>query len=315
VTDGKSVFFLFGTGDLAKLDFDGKIAWQQNVTAKHGPLAINWGYGNSPLLYKDKLYITVLRNHGKDKQNPLESFLLALNPADGSEIWTHVRPSDANQETLETYATPMPVDVDGKTQLVINDGEYMTGHDADSGAELWRFGSYTPGKQPDRRMVISPVAGAGYVWVTAAKHNSPFYAVKLAGAKDKLATTQAAWTNPDISPDCCTPLFYNNALFVLDGDKKTLAKIDPATGKKTWSGSLPGPSVFRASLTGADGKLYVVRVTGEVYVLSAGDEFKVLSELPLGEGSSGDVGSVASIAIAHGNLFVRTPKTLYCFKK
>ena len=72
--------------------------------------------------------------------------------------------------------------------------------------------------------------------------------------------------------------------------------------------------VFRASLTGADGKLYVVRVTGEVYVLSAGSEFKILSELALGEGTE-NVGSVASVAIAHGNLFVRTPKTLYCFKK
>ena len=37
-------------------------------------------------------------------------------------------------------------------------------------------------------------------------------------------------------------------------------------------------------------------------------------ELALGEGSE-NIGCVSSIAVAHGNLFVRTPKTLYCFKK
>ena len=114
--------------------------------------------------------------------------------------------------------------------------------------------------------------------------------------------------------------------------EKRLQKIDPKTGNKIWSGSFNPPGtpeakggrpgknapggkgVFRASPTGADGKIYCVRVTGEVYVLSAGDEFKILSELPLGEGSE-NVGTVSSVAIAHGNLFVRTPKTLYCFKK
>ncbi|HLX63377.1 MAG TPA: PQQ-binding-like beta-propeller repeat protein [Planctomycetota bacterium] len=317
VTDGQSVFFLYGNGELAKLDFAGNILWQKNITSDNGPLAINWGYGNSPLLFKDKLYITVLRNHGNDRSKPLDSFLLALNPKDGSVIWRHVRESDAVQETLETYATPMPVNVNGKDQLLINDGEYLTGHDAETGKELWRFGSYTPGKQPDRRMVVSPVAGAGFTWVTAAKHASPFYAIKLNGASGTLKTSQAAWNLPDITPDCCTSLFYSGSLFVFDGDKKaSLVKVDPDTGDKKWTGSLamPGKGVFRASPTGGDGKIYLVRVTGEVYVISAGDEFKILSELSLGEGSE-NVGTVSSVALSQGNAFVRTPKTLYCFKK
>ena len=316
VTDGQGVYYLYGTGDLAKLDMDGKIVWQQNVTKDNGPLTINWGYGSSPLLFKDKLYITVLRNHGDDKSKPLDSYLLALKPSDGSVIWKHVRPSDAVQETLETYATPMPVEVNGKWQLIINDGEYMTGHDADSGAELWRFGSYTPTKKPDRRMVISPVAGGGNAYITAAKKGSSFFAVKLGGTGDIFKTGQS-WTLDESQPDCCTPAFYNGSLFILDGDKKAaLLKLDPKTGAKAWTGNLvmPGKGVFRASPTAGDGKIYVVRVTGDAYVISAGNEFKILSELALGEGSE-NVGTVSSMSIAHGNVFVRTPKNLYCFKK
>ena len=51
---GKSVFFLYGTGDLAGLDMDGKILWQKNIVKDYGMFSIQWGYGNSPLLFKDK---------------------------------------------------------------------------------------------------------------------------------------------------------------------------------------------------------------------------------------------------------------------
>ncbi len=318
VTDGEGVYYLYGTGDVAKLTMDGKIVWQQNVTKDNGPLTINWGYGSSPLLFKDKMYITVLRNHGDDKSKPLDSYLMALKPSDGSVIWKHVRPSDAVQETLETYATPMPVEVNGKWQLLINDGEYMTGHDADSGEELWRFGSYTPGKQPDRRMVVSPIAGGGKCYCTAAKTASPIYAVNLDKTSKIIKTSEAAWVDedPQSQPDCTTPLYYNNALYVMSDKKSELIKVDPKTGKKLLGLDLKvkGKGVFRASPAAGDGKIYLVRVTGEAYVISAGDELKVLSEVATGEGSEA-IGAVSSVAISQGNVFVRTPKTLYCFKK
>ncbi|MEI6233709.1 MAG: PQQ-binding-like beta-propeller repeat protein [Planctomycetota bacterium] len=319
VTDGSSVYFLYGNGDLAGLDMDGKILWQKNIVKDYGTFSIQWGYGNSPLLFKGKLYITVLRrDKWKGAEGTLESFLLALSPKDGSVIWKHVRPTDAVAETQESYATPMPVEVNGKTQLLINDGEYMTGHDPETGTELWRFGSYTPTKNPDRRMVVSPIAGAGHFYCTAAKTASPIYGVKLDGLANTVKTSAAAWTidEKNSQPDCTTPLFYNNNLFVMSDKMSALMKIEPKTGKKIWSGSLleKGKGVFRASPTGGDGKVYLVRVTGEAYVFSAGDEYKVLSELALGEGSE-NIGCVSSVAISGGNVFVRTPKHLYCFKK
>jgi outer membrane protein assembly factor BamB len=313
VTDGQAVYFLFGTGDLARLDLNGKIVWQKSLTQEYGPFTIGWGYGSSPLLYKDKLYILLLRNKGDDKKKPLDSLLIALNPKDGSELWKRVRPSDAIAESLESYATPIPVEHDGKTELAIVGGDCMTGNDPETGNEIWRFGTLNPTRKPDRRLVVSAVAGGGNVYCAGAKHQAPLYAVKLGGSGDIFKTHQA-WKAIDFPPDCCTPLFYNNALFVLDGDKKVVTKYDPKTGDKIWNGALPGNSVFRASPTGADGKIYAVRVTGEVYVLSAGNEFKILSELALDEGDD-NTGCVSSIAIAHGNILVRTPKTLFCFKK
>ncbi len=317
VTDGQAVFFLYGSGDLAKLSMKGEILWQKNLVTDYGMFSIQWGYGNSPLLFKDKLYITVMRrDKWRGQDGTFDSFLLALNPKDGKEIWKHVRPTEAKAETQESYATPMPVEVNGKWQLLINDGEYMTGHDAETGEELWRFGIYGPDKRGDKRMVVSPIAGGGNFYVTAAKTTSPIYAAKLANPGGAIKLSDAVWSidEPKSQPDCTTPLFYNNSLFVMSDPKSSLMKVDPASGKKIWEGSLKGPGVFRASPTGGDGKIYLVRVNGDAYVLSAGDEFKVLSELALEEGNE-DIGTVSSMAISQGNVFVRTPKTLYCFKK
>jgi len=55
VTDGKAVFILFGTGDLAAYDFFGKELWTRNIGKDFGKFSIMWLYGSSPLLYKDKL--------------------------------------------------------------------------------------------------------------------------------------------------------------------------------------------------------------------------------------------------------------------
>src|SRR4030095_11631364 len=61
VTDGKTVYALFGTGDLAAFDFEGKELGKRNLGADDGKFAIMWIYGSSPLLYKGKLYVQVLQ--------------------------------------------------------------------------------------------------------------------------------------------------------------------------------------------------------------------------------------------------------------
>jgi outer membrane protein assembly factor BamB len=61
VTDGKAVYVLYGTGDIAALDFEGQILWQRNLGEDYGRFAIMWIYGSSPLLYDGRLYVQVLQ--------------------------------------------------------------------------------------------------------------------------------------------------------------------------------------------------------------------------------------------------------------
>src|SRR5687768_15415349 len=116
VTDGKAVYALFGTGELAALDFNGQILWQRNLGTDYGKFAIMWIYGSSPLLYQGKLYVQVLQRTPAPADYPgmagaagdRESYLLALDPASGKTLWKSVRPTDARLESMESYATPVP---------------------------------------------------------------------------------------------------------------------------------------------------------------------------------------------------------------
>ena len=61
VTEGKRVFALFATGDLAAFDFSGTELWHRNLSADYGRFAITWIYGSSPMLHQGKLYVQVLQ--------------------------------------------------------------------------------------------------------------------------------------------------------------------------------------------------------------------------------------------------------------
>src|SRR5262249_7835626 len=59
VTDGKLVYFYYGTGDLAAFDFKGKKIWDRSIEKDYGQFAMQWTYSTSPTLVGDKLYIQV----------------------------------------------------------------------------------------------------------------------------------------------------------------------------------------------------------------------------------------------------------------
>ena len=63
VTDGKRVFVLFATGDLAAFDFAGQELWKRNLAKEYGRFANMWMYGSSPMLYGGKLYVQVLQSN------------------------------------------------------------------------------------------------------------------------------------------------------------------------------------------------------------------------------------------------------------
>jgi len=309
VTDGESVFFLYGSGHLIGVDYEGRELWSRNIETDYGNLALKFGYGSSPLLLNGRLFIVVIRRNEPyrppDADKPLESYLMALDPKTGKTLWKQQRPTDAFDEGMETYSTPIPFVSDGKTEILNTGADYITANDPETGKELWRF-EYWTRKVRDSRVIPSLVTGAGLIFGCRHKHGGVF-------AIEPGKSARIVWEFDSPVPDCSTPLFYNGRLYILDGIKhgKVVTCLDPKTGRQFWQGKIGGRGPWRASLTGADGKLYCINETGEIVVLAAGgDEFKVLFETKTDE-----TPIQSSIAVANGHLFIRTAENLHCIGK
>jgi outer membrane protein assembly factor BamB len=310
--DGDRVFFLYGEGTLVCFDYEGNELWSRGIEKDYGNLSLQFGYSSSPLVYDGTLFITLVRRQTPYRDPPasgrLDSFLLALHPKTGRELWKQVRKTNAFDEGQETYSTPVPFVREGKAELLVTGGDFITAHDTATGRELWRVEYWTE-KVRDSRIIPSLATGEGLVFGTRHKHNGVF---AVAPPVQEGGEARIVWEFDQAAPDCSTPLFYEGRLYAFDGlRRKTITCLDPKTGKTFWQGRVGGRAPWWSSPTAADGKLYAISEAGEVVVLQAGgDEFKVLFETQIAEP---DIQS--SIPISGGRLFVRTAQNLYCIGK
>ena len=314
VTDGTAIYALFGSGDVVALHVSGRLLWKRSLHQEFGRFAVMWIYGSSPLLYDGKLYIQVFQRDEMPADYPLfdgkpkrESFLLCLNPADGKTIWRHIRETDSTKESHESYATPIPNVGKNGSEIIVVGGDYVSAHSPKDGTELWRARLYE--KRDDwYRIVTSAVAQDGLIYASGPK-GQPVVAFRDGGQGD-VTSTHKAWEFKENPTDWATPLIYDGNLFVLDGGKRVLSRLDTTTGKVKWTGRLEVADSIWSSPNAGDGKIYLRSEAGTVLVCSAGDEFKVLSRYQL---PADEVPCFGSVALAQGHVFVRSTKALYCF--
>jgi outer membrane protein assembly factor BamB len=318
-TDGTRVIFFYGSGDLAAFDCaTGNKLWARNLQKEYGDFAFQWTFSTSPLLYNGKLYMQVLQRDvpvggrgSRDKPN--ESYLLALNPATGEELWRVIRPSEAVAESREAFSTPVAFEQNGRKEILIAGGDCLSGADPETGKELWRWGTWNPTKIGHWRLVPSPVAGGGVVLACAPK-GDPVYAVK-AGLSGNLDDSALAWKSErqsKVSSDVPTPAFYDGDFFVLADGRRSLSRVEPKTGKIKWSVDTPGRAKYEASPSAADGKIYLINFAGEVTIVDAA-KGEVLKTIPMADEGENMIRSC--VAISQGQLFIRTNKRLYCVGK
>ena len=316
VSDGERVVFFFGNGELCALDLEGQLLWSKNVQQEYGDFAFQWTFSSSPTLWKGLVHLPILQRDqpvgGRGKEQP-ESFLLALKAESGEEAFVHPRPSDAKMESLESYATLIPhLEPDGRESLLMVGGDVITAHDPASGKELWRWGTWNEGHREQWwRVVPSAVAGKGVALACGPK-GAPVCAVRL-GGEGELGDEALAWKSEGrrspITTDVPTPLFYDERFFVLSDMRSTLSAVDPISGKSLWSIEMPGRARWRASPTGADGRIWCINHAGLVVVVDP-ESGEVLSEVPMGEEDEDLIR--ASIVASGDQLFVRTTAKLYC---
>jgi outer membrane protein assembly factor BamB len=312
--DATGAVFLFSNGFLVKFDPTGKELWSHDLAQMYGPMAHLWNYSNSPVLYGGRLYVVVMRMtilpNDSDYTGSLASYLACFNPADGKVLFHVERPTDAEHESNDSYATPIIATVDGSEQMILYGADYLTGHDLTTGIELWRH-HFSKKKQKMDRLIPSPVADGQRVYCPYPRGESVFAADLSRLAKGDADGSPVVWEHEKTSTDVPCPVLVDGFLYIIAEKEKTLTCLEAATGRQQWIGQLDKSDIYHASITAADGKLYVVNRKGTVSVIASDPaEFRLLSTYAFDEKPTD-----SSIAIANGKLYLRTNENLYCFSQ
>jgi len=296
VTDGQRVFAMTGQGALKGFTADGQELWARELQKDYGVFGTNWGYGSSPLLHDGRLYVQVL--HGMKTEAP--SYLVGLDAATGKNVFRVERRTKARTESPDAYTTPTLARRGRQVEIVVTGGDVVTGHDPETGLELWRSDGLNPEDNPFQRIVASPVA-AGDI-VVAPTRVKPMLVLRAFGSGD--VTKSARLWSFDRGPDVPTPATDGTLLYVLT-DNGLLYCMDLATGSRHYGPERLRTGTYSASPLVADGKLYATNEDGVTSVVKAGAAFELLAENTL-EGFT-----VSSPAAASGQLFIRTASRLY----
>jgi outer membrane protein assembly factor BamB len=130
-------------------------------------------------------------------------------------------------------------------------------------------------------------------------------AIKPGGHGD-ITDTHVLWQQTKQLPFVPSPLLYNGSLFMVKNGG-IVSSLDAKTGKPIKQERVPGGGDYYSSPVGGDGKVFLVSQAGELSVISAELEWKVLATAEFGE----EV--MTTPVILDGRIYLRTKGHLYCF--
>jgi outer membrane protein assembly factor BamB len=274
VSDGQSVWALFGTGVVACFDLEGKGKWTRwydlRVTTSYGRTA-------SPLLVGDRLLV----HFGP---------LACLNAASGELLWT-------NKDAKAAYGSPAVARI-GDVQVVVTpkghvvrvaDGKILA---ADLGPSMY----------------TTPIVRGNIVYFV----DHDMSAVRLAAKDDGKIECKELWFEELGGEMFASPLLHDGRIYAVDR-AAGYNVINAGTGKvvlrKTLelepAGRSDGPSVYSSPCL-AGKHLLLSNTAGETVLLEPGDAGKVAGSgsLPSGSGTTP--------VFSGKRMFIRGGKSLYC---
>ncbi|MEO1842860.1 MAG: PQQ-binding-like beta-propeller repeat protein [Akkermansiaceae bacterium] len=290
--DGKHLVAFFGSEGLYCYDLDGKLLWSRDLgvinISKYG---IGWGYASSPAIHGNHIALAC-----DDPSNP---FLAMHRLSDGKELW-RVSRKDISERS---WGTPLIHQGPAKTHVVVNGWPWIVSYDLLTGKELWKI--HGGGDNP----IPTPFIANGWIYLTSAHGKlSPIYVVRPEARGDITPSKKApsnegvVWSIFKGGSYMSTPVVYRGSIYL--GSSSIIRSFNATTGEKIYAERLPLSAAIIASLVAADGKIYCASEDGVVYVLAAGNEFKVIASNPMGDPC------LATPAISKGILYFRTTKSL-----
>ena len=273
---------------------DGALVWSRNdLECNHVQ-----GPGSSAFLYNDLL---ILHYEGTDVR-----YIVALNKSNGELVWKTDRPEEPYIPLpnigKKAYVTPLLINVKGRDMLISNGSAVCIAYEPLTGKEIWRVvrGAESTVAMPFFENGILYFY-TGFMVKEDGTKFSEILAVNPDGTGD-ITETNIIWKKEVEMLQLLTPVIKNGIIYTID-TRNTLIGIDAVSGDNIFSSPLKNK--YNASPIYAAGKVYFSSINGEVLVIEAGRELKVIATNQM----EGEIW--ATPAILRNSILLRTDENLY----
>jgi outer membrane protein assembly factor BamB len=284
VTDGELVWAAYGSRGIYCYDVNGKKIWSKELPM----MTTMFGEGGSPTLAGNAVIVL------SDQQG--ESFIFAFDKKTGELLWKQTR------DEPTSYATPMPVTVDGRLQVIVSATNFIRSYDVKTGDVIWQCSGQT------RNVIPTPVIGVGMVFCTSGFRGNALQAIKLGGTGDLSNSDSVVWqVNEPTTPYVPSPLLYDGRIYVCKSNSEVISCYNAKTGEPHFvEQKMDEMKGVYASPTAAGGRIYFVGRNGVSYVLKPSDKFEVLAVNTLDDKFD------CSPAFAGDEMYLKGKQNLYC---
>jgi len=274
-TDGRRIFALFSSNDLACLDLEGRLLWFRGLTWDYPQAWISLGMASSPVVSDDTVVVQV--------QADTDAFAMGLDAATGRTRWKLARPHSVNWSSPIVWrrgpgSKPLVVLQGSRDVLVVRPR---------SGTLVGRYAA--------EAATIPSSTGIGPLLLVP---SGGLTALKLPASGSELLQL---WRRASLRPSMASPLAHRGRLYVVSGS--VLKCADPQSGRVLWRLRLRGP--ISSSPVAAGQLLFVFNEDGVGYVVQLGDRGKLVASNPMGQTI------LATPALSDGAMFVRSDRWLW----
>ena len=301
VTDGTRVIAFFGSAGLFCWDMNGKELWHRDL----GQHEHEWAYAASPLIHGDAclLYFGPGRN----------ARMIALDKSSGKTLWEFAEPNIIARPRTDgfqgqekggmvgTFTTPIVIRAGDHDELIQTFPQQIRALDPVTGKQLWHCDGL------NELIYASPIFGKGVV-VGMGGYLGTSIAVKTGGTGDVTAS-QRLWQSIRTKNRLGSGVVAGDHVYVLNSDGIAEC-LELTTGKSVWQERVKGTGPQGdswSSMVLAGECLLVPNKSGDTLVLKASPSFQLIRVNSLGNETCN-----ASPAVSHGEVFIRTHKTLWC---
>ncbi|PYP83132.1 MAG: pyrrolo-quinoline quinone [Blastocatellia bacterium AA13] len=291
---------------------DADIIWKFDMIEEVGSHPHNMS-NSSPVVYGDLIFVST--SNGQDESHvhipsPKAPAIIAVNKNTGKLVWED---NSVGERILHgQWCSPAVGTIGGVVQVVMGQGDgWVRGYEAMTGKKLWEMDSNPKDSvwpKTRNELISTPVIWDNRVYI--ANGQDPEHGEGVghlycidATKRGDITQTGVVWQYDKIRRSISTCAIADGLIYYPDFSG-FLHCLDAKTGKPYWVHDMFA-AVWGSPLV-VDGKVYLGDEDGDVAILQAGKEKKVLGEMNMGS-------SVYSSPVpANGSLFISNRNQLFC---